>query len=601
MVPSARFDDLTPGHQHAFELLGHTGTTVATTLDEVVPALEMAEKAARDGLWAAGYVSYEAAPAFDATLPVRPGRAGEPMSDLPLVWLATFERREPVDPLRPRASIPAGYNVSGWAPDIDAAQWGREIADIREKIAAGDTNQVNHSFRLRAAFAGDPWELYRDVALAQRGAHAAWLDTGRYQVASASPELFFRIDDGKLVTRPMKGTIHRGRWSAEDSMLAEQLLMSGKDRAENLMIVDLLRDDLEQIARPGSIRADRLLELERYETLWTLTSEVIAEVAPNVGLVDIFRAMFPSGSVTGVPKRSTMGIIADLEPNTRGVYCGVIGYLAPYDTTPVAQFSVAIRTVVIDIDEGLAEYGVGGGITWHSDAGDEYEETRTKARLLAERRPDFELVETMRWEPGTGFALFDRHLVRLEASAAYFGFVYDAGRVREMLDESVTSLDAPVRIELRCKRDGAVGVEVDEWLLDPFATSPRGFPVRLALGEPVIDPRDVFLYHQTTRRSLYDSQRDRHPDAADVLLVNHEGELTQSTISNIVLRFGDTWWTPPLASGLLPGVYREELLGRVAIRERPIRRDEVLYADEIALIDSVRGWRRANLVTGSVD
>ena len=598
MVPSARFDDLTPGHEHAFELLGHTDTIVARSRDEVVPALRAVAGAASRGLWSAGFVAYEAAPAFDTALEVRHSRPGDPMRDLPLAWFATFERSEPAQPVQPRVALPAGYSVSGWAPDIDAAQWHREIADIRAHIAAGNTSQVNHTFRLRAAFAGDPWELYRDLALAQRGAHAAWLDTGRYQVASASPELFFRIDDERITVRPMKGTMHRGRWSDEDLALAERLLASEKDRAENLMIVDLLRRDLERITPSGSVPTERLLQLEQYETVWTLTSEMSAELAAGADIVDVFRAIFPSGSVTGTPKPATMGIIADLEPSSRGVYCGAVGYVAPSGETPSAAFNVAIRTVVVDIDEGLAEYGVGGGITWHSDAGDEYEEARTKARLLAERRSEFDLVESMRWDPGEGFTLVDRHLGRLEASAAYFGFVFDADHVRELLDKSVSSIEIPMRVRLRCNRYGAVNVEIDERLLDPFAVVPGGFPVRLAMGEPVVDPDDVFLYHSTTRRSFYEVQRDEHPDTTDVLLVNQDGELTESTRANVVIRFDDEWWTPRLASGLLPGVYRAELLATGVIGERAIRRDEVLDADEVALIDSVWGWRRAALAAG---
>ena len=457
---------------------------------------------------------------------------------------------------------------------------------------------MNHTFRLHAAFAGDPWELYRDLVLAQRGGYAVWLDTGRYHVASASPELFFSIEDRTIATKPMKGTIGRGRWPAEDLALAERLVASEKDQAENLMIVDLLRNDLGRVAEFGSVRAERLLDLERYETLWTLTSEITARLRDDVDIPDVFAALFPSGSVTGAPKPATMEIIADLEHSARGVYCGAVGYIGPATDGLDAQFNVAIRTVVVDTDEGIAEYGVGGGITWDSDASNEYEEARTKARLLVERRPDFDLFETMRWEPSHGYVLLDGHLRRLAASAAYFGFVFDRDHVVELLEKIVSTVDRPMRVRVGLGRHGSVSVEIDEHLLEPFHESPAGPAVRVAVAPPQIDPEDVFLFHKTTRRRVYEMQREEHPFAEDVLLVNRRGELTESTIANVAVRFGDEWHTPHLDSGLLPGVYRESLLTSGVLHERIIRRDELFDADAVALVNSVRGWRPVVIVTG---
>jgi para-aminobenzoate synthetase/4-amino-4-deoxychorismate lyase len=598
MVPSARFDDLTPGREHAFEFHGHRDTFVARSIEEVVPTIAAVAEASRAGLWAAGFVAYEAAPAFDPGLAVRHRRLGEPLPDVPLAWFATYTTRIPVAPLQPRATSPAAYTVSGWTPEIESGDWHGAISTIKERIGAGDTYQVNHTFRLHAAFAGDPRELYRDLVLAQRGGYAASLDTGRYHVASASPELFFRVEDREIATRPMKGTIARGRWPAEDLALAEELVASEKDQAENLMIVDLLRNDLGRIAEFGSVRADRLLDLERYETLWTLTSEITAQLRDDVGITDVFAALFPSGSVTGAPKAATMAIIADLERSARGVYCGAVGYVGPATDGTDAQFNVAIRTVVVDTDEGIAEYGVGGGITWDSDASNEYEEARTKARLLVERRPEFDLFETIRWEPGRGFVLLDGHVRRLAASAAYFGFVFDRDHVMELLDKTASTIDRPMRVRVALGRHGSVTVEIDEQLLEPFHEAPDGSPVRVAVAPPQIDPDDVFLYHKTTRRNVYEMQREDHPFAEDVLLVNRHGELTESTIANVAVRFGDTWYTPHLDSGLLPGVYRESLLASGVLHERIVRRDELFDADAVALVNSVRGWRPVVIVTG---
>ena len=275
-------------------------------------------------------------------------------------------------------------------------------------IASGDTYQVNHTFRLGATFKGDAFEFYRDLALAQRGGYCAFLDTGRHVIASASPERFFRIAGKHITVKPMKGTIRRGRWPAEDAAFAQRLRASAKDQAENIMIVDLMRNDLGRIARFGSVSADRLLELERFLTVWQLTSEISAELRVGVGLRNVFAAVFPSGSVTGAPKRRTMEIISGLESSSRGVYCGAIGYVAPARSGGLeATFNVAIRTAVLDTHNGRVEYGVGGGITWDSDPDSEYREANLKADILRRPRLPDALLETLRWSEDSRFWLLD--------------------------------------------------------------------------------------------------------------------------------------------------------------------------------------------------
>lgn len=597
MAPRARFDDLTPHGEHAFELDGLVEVVEAHTTDQVAAALQRVEDARRLGLWAGGFVAYEAAPVFDPALTVS-ARRTDAFADLPLVWFGLFERSEPVTPHRRRNGGTGLYSVSGWSADTSSAQWRAGIETIRARIAAGDTYQVNHTLRLRAAFSGDPFEFYGDLALAQRGAYAAYLDTDRFQIASASPELFFEIGNGEITLRPMKGTHPRGRWAEEDAAMAARLEASGKDQAENLMIVDLLRNDVGRIAEFGTVRAERLLNLERYETLWTLTSEITADVPDTLTLWDVFAALFPSGSVTGAPKASTMRIITELENSPRGVYCGAIGYVEPGTGPLSAHFNVAIRTVVIDAEEGVAEYGVGGGITWDSEPESEYEEARTKARLLVERRPEFALLETLRWDEPGGFVLLERHLDRLEGSAEYFGYPFDRSHLVELLDKAVGDLHGSVRVRLLLGRDGVASVEVDERVLAPFAEMPAGPVARVELGTTQVGAQDVFLYHKTTRRDLYEDQRDEHPYAEDVLMVNTDGELTESTLANVVVRFGDVWWTPRLGCGVLPGTYRAELLDQGVIAERTIRVEELRHADEVALINSVRGWRAVELADG---
>jgi para-aminobenzoate synthetase/4-amino-4-deoxychorismate lyase len=581
----ARFDDLT-GTEPSFRLREPVGVLEATRPGEVTGAIAAAEAAAARGLWVAGFVAYDAAPGLDAVLRVP---AGGPREGPPLVWFAMFERREPASLPDPPAGAEPG-SLEAWRPTIDRRSYDRAVAEIRERIAAGDTYQVNHTFRLRSRIAGDERGLYRDLCFAQRAPHAAYLNAGRWRICSVSPELFFRIDGNRIVTRPMKGTARRGRWSEEDRAILDSLRRSVKDRAENAMIVDLLRNDLGRIARPGSVRWRDVFAAERYETVWQLTTTVEADLQPGTDLAAVFRALFPSGSVTGAPKVASMGAIAELEGSPRGVYTGAVGYLAPPGADgPRARFNVAIRTVTVDATTGDAEYGVGGGITWDSVAASEFDEALAKAGVLSERRPPFELFETMRWEPGTGLRHRDLHLARLGASAEYFGFAFDRDRIDEALRGAEPTGESPARIRLRLARDGRASVEVAP------APEPRD-EVRIAVDGAPVDPADPFLFHKTTRREIYDAARARHPEADDVVLVNTLGHVTEATIANLAVRVGARWVTPPVDDGLLPGIGRRAALEDGTLEVRTVSVDELRTADEVALVSDNRGWRRAVLL-----
>ena len=389
----------------------------AELTDQVFAALHEAEQAVEaEGLYAAGFVAYEAAPGFDPALKVRE------QPDLPLLWLGLFPAPEVWSDLPVTA---LAHTLGTWEPAIDRATYRQAIAAIKEQIAAGYTYQINYTFPLGAAFSGEPWPLFTQLALAQRGRYAAYVDTGRHVVCSASPELFFQKADGVLTSRPMKGTAPRGRTFTEDEAQRAWLFASEKNRAENVMIVDMIRNDMGRIAEVGSVRVPALFEVERYPTVLQMTSTVTSRT--NASVADVFKALFPCASITGAPKVSAMGIIADLEPAARGVYTGAIGYLAPGGR---AQFNVAIRTVVVDRQTGRATYGVGSGVVWDSDADEEYDECLLKARVLGVQRPDFELLETMLWRPETGVFLLDRHLERLAGSAEYFGMAVDLGEYR---------------------------------------------------------------------------------------------------------------------------------------------------------------------------
>jgi len=589
---AARFDDLRPGRERTFRLTGQVGVVQARALDEVGPALDRVEEAARGGRWAAGFVAYEASPGLDPAMSVRGRDRGDPFAALPLLWFAIFERREDVAVFEPVAIDPPATDDAAWTASIDRAHYDASVASIRERIAAGDTYQVNYTFRLRGEVDRDERDLYRDLCLSQRGGYAAHLSAGPFGVLSASPELFFRIDGDRITTRPMKGTAPRGRWPEQDEENAGRLASSPKERAENAMVVDLLRSDLGRISEPGTVRASRLFDTERYETVWQLTSTVRSTLRPGISLSDAFRALFPSGSVTGAPKVSTMGLIAELEDSPRGAYCGAIGYLAPPGSgEPRANFNVGIRTVVRDRRTGLAEFGVGGGITYDSSAAGEFDEAVAKARVLTARRPRFELLETLRHEPASGFRHLPEHLARLEASAHYFGFAFVRSDAEAVLEKAVAELGgAEGVVRLLLAREGSLRIDLSE----PQPSAPGS--VRVAIHPRPVDPSDVWLYHKTTLRGPYERRRGDRPEVDDVLLVNTRGEVTESTIANVAVRLGDAWFTPPLGSGLLAGTYRAVLLREGRLRERSIRVDELGDASGLALISSVRGWRPAVLV-----
>jgi para-aminobenzoate synthetase/4-amino-4-deoxychorismate lyase len=584
VVPYARFDDLTPGAERCFEFAGPAGLLVAEDVAGVAGVLEAVEQASAAGLWAAGFLAYEAAPAFDPAFRVRPPDGGV-ASRCPPAWFALFEERRAVPP----PEVGAEYALAAWEPTVTAAEYDAAIAAVKERIAAGDTYQVNYSFRLRSRLQGDPRSFYADLIRSQRGAWAAYIDTGLQVVASASPELFFEFEDGMLTSRPMKGTARRGRWIAEDLALADALGRSGKDRAENLMIVDLIRNDVGRISDFGSVAVTALFDIERYDTVWQMTSTVTARPRPRTRLADVFGALFPCGSVTGAPKVATMEIIAGLETASRGPYCGAVGWVAPGGHR--AAFNVAIRTAVIDPASGEVEYGTGGGVTWDSTAGGEHAEALVKAKVLTERRPEFELLETLRWE-GTAYWELERHLARLEASAAYFRFRFDREPVLAELEAAgIAAGDGLARVRLTLSADGRPRA-----LWSTLELSRE--PVRLAVDDTPVDSSDPMLYHKTTSRAAYEDRLARHPEADDVVLVNEAREVTETTIANVLVRLDGMWYTPPLDSGCLPGIHRECLLEEGRVAERRLTPADLRRAEKLAVANSVRLWRPARLVAG---
>lgn len=547
----------------------------AEATEDVLPALRRVVDAVEgQGLHAAGFISYEAAPAFDAACTVRP------LDQLPLLWFGLYRMPEIWE------RLPAGglYTLGDWRPSQQIDAYRRAIADIKEAIARGDTYQVNYTMALHAAWRGDPWGLFVDLANAQRGGYAAYLDLGQHVICSASPELFLDIDGDRVLSKPMKGTAPRGRTLEEDRARVAALRASAKDQAENIMIVDMIRNDLGRIARFGSVHVPSLLAVERYPTVLQMTSTVEARSEAPVDA--ILAALFPCASITGAPKVRTMQLIARLEGRPRGVYTGAIGYLSPGRR---ARFNVAIRTVVIDRPAGQASYGVGSGIVWDSDADAEYEECLLKAQVLARRFPDFELLETMRWMAAEGVARLERHLARLTGAAEYFGFVVDLDAARRRLAElDPAVLPDPARLRLLAGRRGELRLEVH-----PLQRPAEAAKVRLGLAREAVDVDDVFLYHKTTHRFVYEQARAARPDCDDVLLWNTRGELTEATTANVVCLLDGRLATPPLSSGLLAGVLRAELLEAGVVQEQVLTVDDLARCQVIYLLNSLRGWREA--------
>ena len=544
--------------------------------EEVQPLLKAAEAEALAGHWVALMLSYEAAPAFDRAMKTRPA------SGLPLGWAAVFAA--------PAKTIPAivadEYEVGPWTPLVTREEFVNAISEIRELIAAGDTYQVNFTFPLVAAFKGDARAWFRNLCRAQGAEYCAYFDLGRYKLLSVSPELFFALEGRKITTRPMKGTIGRGRWLAEDVQMAERLAESAKDRAENVMIVDLLRNDVGRVAIPGSVNVKRLFDLERYETLWQMTSTIEATLRSDVDFAELVARLFPCGSITGAPKIRTMEIIRDLEPFPRGVYTGTLGFLQPGGA---AVFNVAIRTITIDAEEGVATFGVGGGITYDSTAEREYEECLVKSSFLNSKPVEFQLLESLLLEDGS-FFLLERHLERMKHSATYFGFYFPEAEIRSKLEHIVADhAEGSWKIRLLVSRNGEVSIETQ-------AREDLKQPIRVALAVKPVSAGDRFLFHKTTNRSVYDDAIASRPDCDDVILWNEAGEVTESTIANVVVSLGGRFYTPQRHSGLLAGTLREELLTTGKISERLIRREDLSEATEIFLINSVSKWRQALLV-----
>ncbi len=529
-----------------------------------------------NNLYAVGYLAYEAAPGFDRAVKVR----SKP--EIPLLQFGLFREPEIID--LPDMDPGGSYNFTEWSASETREHYQKSITKIKSHIQNGNTYQVNYTFRLNSKFTGSARTLFANLVHSQKGDYPVFLEDDNFIFCSVSPELFFELQGDRLVSRPMKGTEKRGKTLIEDEERETMLLQSPKNRAENVMIVDMIRNDMGRIAEFNTVKVSKLFEIEKYPTVLQMTSTITCETKASI--TGIFAALFPCASITGAPKVKTMQIISQLENRPRGIYTGAIGYFAPERK---ACFNVAIRTLVIDKNTGAAEYGVGGGVVWDSSFENEYSECLLKAEILNFKHRDFKLLESMLWEPGTGIFILDDHLQRLTESALYFGYPLSIKTVRQKLHKLTKQLTRVVKIRLLVDELGGITLEKHDLPGDCKQN------INISLASKPVDTEDPFLYHKTTRRDVYDNMLNTRPGYDDVILYNKNGEITESCFANIVVRINGTLNTPPVKCGLLPGAFRGELLKQGHIREKIITIDDLKSAGEVYLVNSVRKWVRVEL------
>ena len=535
-------------------------------LDQVETLLREVEAYQEQGFYAVGYVSYEAAPAFEKKFAVHPA----PLMGEYLLYFTIHEKVEILP-------FPEDYEAvdlpANWKEEVEAPAYQKAIETIHHHIRQGDTYQVNYTVQLSQELEADPLAIYNRLVVEQKAQYNAFIQHDDVSILSISPELFFEQDDRLLTTRPMKGTTHRGLTNQADLKEAAWLEADPKNRAENMMIVDLLRNDMNRISEIGSEQVTRLCQVEQYSTVWQMTSTIESRLRAEIDLIQTFRALFPCGSITGAPKISTMEIIQKTEKAPRGVYCGTIGILLPKGKR---IFNVAIRTLQMQGTKAI--YGVGGGITWDSKWEGEYQETKQKSAVLYRQEPRFELLTTGRIHQGE-LTFLEQHLTRLREASRYFAYPYNEPKLLNKLQEQLAHVDPSLdyRCRIALQRNGTIQLTITE-----LTDLPASY-LQAQLTEQKLDLATPFTYFKT-------SQRD-HLSQSNHEQIFHlpDGTLLETTIGNLVLEIEGQLYTPPAHLPLLDGIYRRHLLETQQVEEKLLTLNDLTDADRIYACNALRG------------
>ena len=541
-------------------------------LAQVKDLLAQVEDYQQQGYYVVGYVSYEAAPAFEEKLAVHPA----PLMGEYLLYFTVHDSVE-------KSIIPLTYDEidmpSNWKEETSKEEYEKAIAQIHHHLRQGDTYQVNYTVQLKQAVTANPFAIYNRMVVEQEAGYNAYVEHDEMAVISMSPELFFEQKGCDLTTRPMKGTTKRGLTNQEDLDQAAWLEQDPKNRSENMMIVDLLRNDMNRLSEVGSEHVERLCQVEQYSTVWQMTSTIKSQVRPDVDLVEVFRSLFPCGSITGAPKIATMEIIKNLEPQARGVYCGTIGILLPNGRR---IFNVAIRT--IQLHKGQAIYGVGGGITWDSTWESEYREVHQKAAVLYRKQVPFQLITT--GKISQKHLLFkEEHIDRLRNAGRYFAYPFNPENLLQRIDAECQAchVEKDYRLRISISKSGDIDLCCQE--LTPL--SPAFCQAQLCLQERSL--KTPFTYFKTTYRPHLTVAKQ------EKIYHNENGELLETSIGNLVLQIAGKLYTPPINLGILPGIYRQHLLEKGKVEEKVLTLEELARAEAIYGCNAVRGLYKLSL------
>ena len=535
-------------------------------------------KVEKKNLIAAGYLSYEAAPAFDNAYCVNK------KGNLPLICFGLFKDYKTEITLESNNHESA--EAIEWEIATNQTHYEIHLKYIKDQIKLGNTYQVNYTLRKHSKCIANPYGFFLEKV--QDAPYAAFIESDEHTIISTSPELFFKLSDESLICKPMKGTSKRGRTLKEDIALMKELKNSEKDKAENIMITDMLRNDMGKISDTGSVKVLSEFDIEKYPTVWQMTSSVKSQTRASI--TAIFEALFPCASVTGAPKVSSMKIISEIEDQPREIYTGAIGYIAPNNE---AQFSVPIRTILSNKKIDRSVYGTGSGIVWDSEWEKEWDECQNKSAILSVSHQNFELFETMRWDSNRGIFLEELHLNRLKDSAEFYNFKFSHEKINDKLHDYLKNLEPESEkiIRLFLAKDGETRLTTSA-----YKEHNKDKSQLISLAMQPVDSDDLSLYHKTTIRGIYEDATGENPDCDDVLLWNEDGHITESTISNIIFKKDSEYFTPPISCGLLGGTYRTHLINQGHLVERIIPKTEINLYSEIYLINSVRGKYPVKLI-----